>query len=143
MTNPTGLPALKHANALFFLFDGTLYAAPRIPTAGGTAAADHNPRRPQKMSRYIALEANPAIRLDIAKAAMAKIRRERRPKVSATLAKKRRKAPELSLDIISPCVSISRQKQGTHAPAALIHVICALVIFKSRPMGAVITVVVP
>lgn len=32
---------------------------------------------------------------------MAKIRRERRPNVSATLAKKSRKEPELSLDIVS------------------------------------------
>jgi hypothetical protein len=37
----------------------------------------------------------------MAKAAMAKIRRERRPNVSATLAKKSRKDPELSLDIVS------------------------------------------
>src|SRR5882757_8901933 len=136
ITNPTGFPALKQANALFFLFEGTPYAAPRMPTAGGTAAADQRPRRPPKTSRYIALVANPAIRLDMAKAAMAKIRRERRPNVSATLAKKSRKDPELSLDIVSNFEGGYGAKSKTHAPEALIHVSCALVICKSLPMGA-------
>ena len=96
-TNPTGLPAEKHAKALFFRFEGCSYAAPRIPTAGGTAAADQRPRRPPKTSRYMALVENPAIRDDTAKAPIAKIRSDRRPKVSATLAKKRRNEPELKL----------------------------------------------
>jgi hypothetical protein len=39
----------------------------------------------------------PAMRLDTAKAPMLKISKDLRPKVSATLAKKRRKEPELSL----------------------------------------------
>jgi hypothetical protein len=97
ITNPTGFPALKHANARFFLCDGTSYAAPRIPTAGGTAAAEKRPSSPQNMSRYIAFLAKPAIKLDIENAPMLKIRSERRPKVSATFAKNRRNAPELSL----------------------------------------------
>jgi hypothetical protein len=97
ITNPTGFPALKHANALFFLCDGTSYAAPRIPTASGTAAADQRPRSPQKMSRYIAFVAKLAIKLDIENAPMLKIRSERRPKVSATFAKNRRNDPELRL----------------------------------------------
>jgi hypothetical protein len=41
--------------------------------------------------------AKPAIKLDIENAPMLKIRSERRPKVSATFAKNRRNAPELSL----------------------------------------------
>jgi hypothetical protein len=97
MTAPTGLPALKHANARFFRFDGRSYAAPRMPTAGGTVPADHNPKRPTRMSRYMALVAKPAMRLDTAKAPMLKIRSGRRPNVSATLAKKRRKEPDVRL----------------------------------------------
>lgn len=68
-----------------------------MPTAGGTAAAPQRPKRPPKISRYIALVAKPAIREDMLKAAMLKIRRERRPKVSATFAKKRRKVPDVRL----------------------------------------------
>jgi hypothetical protein len=96
-TAPRGFPALKHANAAFFLFDGLSYAAPRMPTAGGTAPADQRPSRPVKTSRYRALVAKPPIKLETAKAPKLKIRRERRPKVSATLAKKRRNAPDVRL----------------------------------------------
>lgn len=97
ITKPTGLPALKHANAMFFLFDGCSYAAPRIPTAGGTAAADQRPNMPARMSRYMAFVAKPVTRLETENAPMLKMSRDRRPKVSATLAKKRRSAPELRL----------------------------------------------
>jgi len=97
ITPPSGFPALKHANAKFFLRDGRSYAAPRIPTAGGTAAADHSPSRPSRMSMYIGLVAKPATRLDTAKAPMLKMSSGRRPKVSATLPKKSRKVPEVRL----------------------------------------------
>ena len=97
MTNPTGFPALKHANARFFRFEGGPYAAPRIPTAGGTAAADQSPNKPPKTSIYIALVENPAMREDAANAPMLKIKSDRLPKVSATFAKNRRNAPELKL----------------------------------------------
>jgi len=46
------------------------------------------------MSRYIAFVAKPAMREEIEKAPIENINNERRPKVSATLAKKSRKAPE-------------------------------------------------
>lgn len=48
-------------------------------------------------SMYIAFVAKPVMRLAMQNAPMEEMRRERRPKVSATLAKKRRKAPELRL----------------------------------------------
>lgn len=99
ITAPTGLPALKHAKARFLRFDGRSYAAPKIPTAGGTAPADHSPRRPVKISRYMALVAKPAMRLDTANAPKLVSRRERRPNVSATLAKKRRNEPDVRLRI--------------------------------------------
>jgi hypothetical protein len=99
-TKPTGFPALKQANALFFLLEGCSYAAPRIPTAGGTAPADQKPRSPVKISRYMGLVAKPAMRAERENAAMLTMSNGRRPKVSATFAKKRRKAPELNLDII-------------------------------------------
>ena len=73
----------------------------------------------------MAFVAKPATRLEMLKAPMAKISRARRPKVSATLAKRRRKAPELRAD------------------EALIQVICALVMERERPMGAVMTVQMP
>jgi hypothetical protein len=145
ITNPTGFPALKHAKAIFFLLEGCSYAAPRIPTAGGTAAADQRPKIPQKTSRYIALVANPAIRLDTAKAPMAKMRSERRPKVSATLEKNRRKAPEPRLfqKINNGLHPIRNGTSETYAEDAPIHVICADVMFKSRPICAVITTHMP
>ena len=48
-------------------------------------------------SMYMAVVAKAVMRLARQKAPMEVMRRERRPKVSATLAKKRRKAPELRL----------------------------------------------
>lgn len=50
-----------------------------------------------KTSRKSGVAAKPAVREESEKAARAKMRRGRRPKVSAILAKKRRKAPELRL----------------------------------------------
>jgi hypothetical protein len=98
-----GYTNAKQAKARFFLLLGLSYAAPRIPTAGGTAAALHNPKSPPKTSRYIALVLNPAIKLEMANAPMEKISRERRPNVSAIWAKRRRKAPEVKL-IYDPLV---------------------------------------
>lgn len=96
-TKPTGLPAEKQANALFFLLEGFSYAAPRIPTAGGTAAADQRPNSPPNTSRYMAFVAKPVMSEEMANAPMLKMSSGRRPKVSATFAKNRRKAPELKL----------------------------------------------
>jgi len=65
--------------------------------AGGTAAAVQRPRIPPKTLEYNALLENPAMRHDMEKAPMLNISKERRPNVSATFAKKRRKAPEAKL----------------------------------------------
>ncbi len=113
-TKPTGFPALKQANALFFRFEGTEYAAPSIPTAGGTAAAPQSPKIPQKTSRYMAFVAKPAIRDETEKAPIAEIKRDRRPNVSATLAKKRRNAPELSLFDVSIKIFTSKESEVRH-----------------------------
>jgi len=123
-----------------------------MPTAGGTEAALHKPRRPVKMSRYRGVVAKLAIREEREKAARAKRRRGRRPKVSASLAKKRRNAPELRLYLKVSIYLFLRylmkrdrdeEKKGTYEAEALIHVISALLMFKSRPIGAVITVQIP
>ena len=68
-----------------------------MPTAGVTAAADQRPRIPQKTSMYMAFVAKPVMSAVRLKPPMEKIKRERRPKVSATFAKKRRKAPQVRL----------------------------------------------
>lgn len=49
-TNPRGLPALKAAKAEVFLLEGVLYAAPRIPIAGGTTMAEGIPSAPHMIS---------------------------------------------------------------------------------------------
>ena len=142
-TKPMGFPALKHAKALFFLWEGRSYAAPRIPIAGGTVAAAQSPINPQKTSIYMAFVAKPAIRAETANAPMENIKRLRRPKVSATLAKKRRKAPEVSLyHGISYSRSIA-QVWATYAALACTQVISALVMFNVVAMGAVITLQAP
>lgn len=105
-TNPTGFPALKQANAMFLRRDGVLYAAPKMPIAGGTEAADQRPRIPLKISRYMAFVAKPVIKFDSAKAPMLEIKMPRRPKVSAILEKNRRKDPAVRLcdrPIVSAC----------------------------------------
>lgn len=96
-TNPTGLPAEKHAKAQFLRLQGTAYEAPRMPTEGGIAAADQRPRRPLKTSMYMAFVAKPVMSVVTVKAPRLKTRRGFRPKVSAHFAKKRRKAPDVSL----------------------------------------------
>lgn len=73
------------------------YAAPRVPLAGDMAAAVHSPTTPPMVSTYMGFVAKPLTRLKSTNAPMANMSRPRRPKVSATLAKKRSKAPELSL----------------------------------------------
>ena len=65
-TKPSGLPAEKHANAAFFLFEGFSYALPRIPEAGGTELADINPIMPVRTSRLIGVFAKPAASAKIA-----------------------------------------------------------------------------
>jgi hypothetical protein len=58
-TNPRGFPALNAAKADVFLLEGVLYAAPRIPIAGGTTIAEGTPSAPHMISIQYEFCANP------------------------------------------------------------------------------------
>jgi hypothetical protein len=71
---------------------------PNAPTAGGTDAAQQSPRAPFRTSSVIPFLAKPAPIVISPKAPILIISKCRRPKVSAKRPKKRRKAPDVSLD---------------------------------------------
>src|SRR5271156_969055 len=125
MAKPTGLPALKQAKAQFFRLEGLSYTAPSFPIAGGTAAAEETPSRPQNTSMNIALEAKPMMSRSMVKKPRLRRSNNRRPKRSATRPKKSRNAP------------------ADKVWAALIHVTSAAVILRSSPMYEVTQTMAP
>ena len=124
-TKPSGLPALKHPKALFFLGLGLSYTVPSIPCAGGTAAAEKIPKTPQRISRVIPSLAKPAPKQRMEKRNIEPMNIVLRPNRSAMLPKKSNRAPAAS-DV-----------------AAFIQVICALVIPRSLAAKELITVIDP
>src|ERR1700744_5088688 len=124
-TNPSGLPALKHAKTAFFRLDGTSYIAASIPWAGGTAAAEVRPINPLTTSKAIPDFANPAARANTEY--MNKLRMNIRllPKRSAIRAKSNRNDPDARAD----------------APDS--HVISGFDMLRSRPMNEELTVTIP
>lgn len=150
--NPTGLPALKHANAQFFRFDGSEYAAPSIPIAGGTMTAEKRPRKPHKMFIQNGFRENPSMRLLALKPTIPAMKKALRPRRSVSWPKGSWRAPAERLDITLATSTTTKSldicwnevdKRNPYVVAALIQVIWACAMCKSRPIEAVTIIMAP
>ena len=114
-TKPSGFPALKHANAAFFLLLGRSYITPSKPCAAGTPLAVKSPMTPLRTSRVMGSLEKPAAREKTAKKKSEPTMSDFRPKRSAILPKKRRNAPPASLCYVSyrACTIIAENRHTT------------------------------
>lgn len=96
--NPTGLPALKHANAQFLRFEGSEYAAPSIPIAGGAITAEKRPRKPHRMFIQNGFWENPNTRLLALKPTIPTMKKALRPRRSVSWPKGSWRAPAERLE---------------------------------------------
>ena len=90
-----------------------------MPWAGGTEEAEKMPRTPQRISKVMPEVEKPAPRQKTEKRNMEAMNMVLRPKRSATLPKKRRRDPAVSLFILSLCVpgyvlNICLRRRGIH-----------------------------
>lgn len=129
---PRGLPAEKLANAQFFRCEGTLYAAPRMPMAGGTTMAEARPRTPHRMSIQNGFCAKATIKEHALKQPMPKRKTTLRPSKSASWPMVSWKAPAVRLrrELASRCqkwpdtgerVRLDLGIEDSHVAAAEIH----------------------